>query len=168
MEKSTTLRRNPSREACEGEIKRILMTEVLENGGNYHFRTAADFMDYFESLYPKSNALTKQVQRAVKALNMPKDDKGFFIVNKTPDQFNQEKEITQTFEKAHVSVHPMENIDTIFLSADAPLRSYLVHLLETSQTFQGKYLTLLETCNGILIYTENRHQLLILLNSLIN
>ena len=30
MEKSTTLRRNPSREACEGEIKRILMTEVLE------------------------------------------------------------------------------------------------------------------------------------------
>ena len=75
MEKSTTLRRNPSREACEGEIKRILMTEVLENGGNYHFRTAADFMDYFESLYPKSDALTKQVQRAVKALNMPKDDK---------------------------------------------------------------------------------------------
>ena len=73
MEKSTTLRRNPSREACEGEIKRILMTEVLENGGNYHFRTAADFMDYFESLYPKSDALTKQVQRAVKALNMPKD-----------------------------------------------------------------------------------------------
>ena len=53
MEKSTTLRRNPSREACEGEIKRILMTEVLENGGNYHFRTAADFLDYFESLDPK-------------------------------------------------------------------------------------------------------------------
>ena len=83
-------------------------------------------------------------------------------------RFYQEREITQTFEKAHVSIHSMENIDTIFLSADAPLRSYLVHLLETSQTFQGKYLTLLETCNGILIYTENRNQLLILLNSLIN
>lgn len=168
MEKSSVLRRNPSREACEGVIKRILMTEVLENGANQHFRTAADFMNYFESLYPPSDALTKQVQRAVKALDMPKDDKGFFIVNKTSDQFDQEKEITQLFEKAHVSIHPMEKIDTLFLSADAHLRSYIIHLLETSQTFQGKYVTLMETCNGILIYTENRNQLLILLNSLIN
>ena len=38
----------------------------------------------------------------------------------------------------------------------------------TEEGVQGKYLTLLETCNGILIYTENRNQLLILLNSLIN
>ena len=48
--KSPSLRKNPSRETCEGIIRRILMTEVLEKGKNEHFRTAADFMKYFESL----------------------------------------------------------------------------------------------------------------------
>ena len=55
MERSTTLRKNPSRETCEGIIKRILMTEVLENGSNKHFRFASDFMNYFESLVKKLN-----------------------------------------------------------------------------------------------------------------
>ena len=82
------LRKNPSRETCEGIIKRILMTEVLQHGTNRHFKSASDFLSYFESLYPASDALTKQVQRAVKALDMPKDEKGYFIVNKTIDQFD--------------------------------------------------------------------------------
>ena len=56
MERSTTLRKNPSREAWEKVIKRILMTEVLEHGSNQHFRFASDFMNYFESLYPASDA----------------------------------------------------------------------------------------------------------------
>ena len=79
MEPGTTLRKNPSREACEKVIKRILMTEVLEHGSNKHFRFASDFMNYFESLYPASDALTKQVQRAVKAMDMPKDENGYYI-----------------------------------------------------------------------------------------
>ena len=58
--KSPSLRKNPSRETCEGIIRRILMTEVLEKGKNEHFRTAADFMKYFESLYPASDALTNR------------------------------------------------------------------------------------------------------------
>ena len=87
------LRKNPSREACEGIIKRILMTEILEKGKNEHFRTAADFMSYFESLYPASDALTKQVQRAVKAMDMPKDDTGYFIPNKTTEQLAEEKNL---------------------------------------------------------------------------
>ena len=84
--KSPSLRKNPSRETCEGIIRRILMTEVLEKGKNEHFRTAADFMKYFESLYPASDALTKQVQRAIRSLNMPKDELGYFIPNKTAEQ----------------------------------------------------------------------------------
>lgn len=166
MEHTTTLRKNPSRETCEGIIKRILMTEVLENGCNKHFRFASDFMNYFESLYPASDALTKQVQRAVKALDMPKDENGYFIVNKTSVQVEQESEITQLLKKAEVSIHPMEQIDTVFLSVASHLRSYLVHMLETTDSFRGKYITLVETSNGILIYTENKKQLLILLNSL--
>ena len=166
MERSTTLRKNPSREACENIIKRILMTEVLEHGRNKHFRFASDFMNYFESLYPASDSLTKQVQRAVKAMDMPKDERGYFIVNKTSSQLAQEKEITHLLKNAQVSIHPMEQVDTIFLSVNPYLRSYLIHLIETSETFQGKYITMMETSNGLLIYTENKSQLLILLNSL--
>ena len=166
MEPGTTLRKNPSREACEKVIKRILMTEVLEYGSNKHFRFASDFMNYFESLYPASDALTKQVQRAVKAMDMPKDENGYYIVNKTNAQLEQENEITSLLKNANVSVHPMEQVDTIFLSVVPHMRSYLLHLIETTESFKGKYITIVETSNGILIYTENKNQLLILLNSL--
>ncbi|MBQ2705677.1 MAG: hypothetical protein IJF60_02555 [Agathobacter sp.] len=166
MERSTTLRKNPSRETCEGIIKRILMTEVLEHGSNKHFRFASDFMNYFESLYPASDALTKQVQRAIKAMDMPKDEHGFYIVNKTSAQLENEKEISHLLQNANVSIHPMEQVETVFLSINSYMKSYLVHLLETTETFQGKYITIVETSNGLLIYTENKNQLLILLNSL--
>ena len=75
MSQKNSIRKNPSRETCENTIRRILMTEVLEHGKNKHFRSASDFMKYFESLYPASDALTKQVQRAIKAMDMPKDEK---------------------------------------------------------------------------------------------
>ena len=166
MEYSTRLRKNPSRETCEGIIKRILMTEVLENGRNKHFRFASDFMNYFESLYPASDALTKQVQRAIKALDMPKDENGYFIVNKTAAQLENEKEISHLLENANFSVHPMEQVDTVFLSINSYMKSYLTHLIETTETFQGNYITIVETSNGLLIYTENKSQLLTLLNSL--
>lgn len=166
MEHSTHLRKNPSRETCENVIKRILMTEVLEHGSNQHFRFASDFMNYFESLYPASDALTKQVQRAVKAMDMPKDQNGYFIVNKTSAQLDQENEFTHLLKSANVSIHPMDQAETVFLSAAPHLRSYLIHMIETTQSFQDKYITLVETSNGVLIYTENKKQLLILLNSL--
>lgn len=76
MNQKNQLRKNPSRETCESIIRRILMTELTQNGKNRHFRKAADFMSYFESLYPASDALTKQVQRAVQSLHMPKDAEG--------------------------------------------------------------------------------------------
>ncbi len=91
MNQKNQLRKNPSRETCESIIRRILMTELTQNRKNRHFRKAADFMSYFESLYPASDALTKQVQRAVQSLHMPKDANGFFIVDKTAAQVEQEQ-----------------------------------------------------------------------------
>ena len=58
MNQKNQLRKNPSRETCESIIRRILMTELTQNGKNRHFRKATDFMSYFESLYPASDALT--------------------------------------------------------------------------------------------------------------
>lgn len=162
------LRKNPSRETCEGIIKRILMSEVLQHGSNCHFKNASDFLGYFESLYPASDALTKQIQRAVRALDMPKDENGYFIVNKTTDQFHQETEISRAFSEGGVTINPMENVETVFLSVPPHMRSYLIHLLEESITFSDKYITIMETSNGLIFYTNNKKQLLVLLNSLIN
>lgn len=166
MEQGKRTRKNPSRAVCEETIRRILMTEVLENGSNQHFRFASDFMNYFESLYPASDALTKQVQRAVKAMNMPKDEKGYFIVNKTVSQLEQESEMSHLLKMANISVDPMENVETVFLSVADHMKPYLIYLLETTETFEGKFITISETTNGLLIYTHNKHQLLVLLNSL--
>lgn len=161
------LRKNPSREACENIIKRILMTEILEKGKNEHFRTAADFMDYFESLYPPSDGLTKQVQRAVKSLNMPKDELGYFIPNKTVSQLEAEKEFAYLFSKADAAVFSMEDYRPLFLKTNPEIRAYLLHAIENSPVFKGKFLTAHETAGGILFYTKTPSQLEVLLNSLI-
>ena len=163
----TFLRKNPSRETCENIIRRILMTEILKRKKNEHFRSAADFMSYFESLYPASSALTKQVQRAIKSLNMPKDDFGYFIPNKTTEQLAHEKELFSLLEKAEASVVSLEEYETLFLKADRELCSYLIHVLDNSPLFTGKYLTIQQTSNGLIFYTKNRSQLEILLSSLI-
>jgi hypothetical protein len=89
-------------------------------------------------------------------------------VNKTVDQFEQEQEIRRAFAQADVSIDSMEQIETVFVSAAVHMRTYLIHLLEESVTFEGKFLTILETSNGLLIYTNNKKQLLVLLNSLTN
>lgn len=163
----TTSIKNPSRKTCEGIIKRILMTEILEKGKNEHFRSAADFMNYFESLYPASDALAKQVQRAVKSLNMPKDEFGYFIPNKTTEQLEQEKELQYLFRKADASVFSMEEYKPLLLKTNASAASYLLHVIENSPVFEGKFLTAYVVSNGILFYTKSPSQLEILLNSLI-
>lgn len=160
-------RKNPSRETCESIIKRILMTEVLEKGKNTTFRSAADFMNYFESLYLPSDALTKQVQRAIRSLNMPKDELGYFIPNKTAEQLEQEKEMRYLFDRADAAVYPMDEYKPLFLKANPKLTAYLLEVIASSPLFDGKYLTAQITLNGILFYTKNPSQLEILINSLI-
>lgn len=163
---ATHLRKNPSRADCESIIQRILMTEVLQHGQNRHFKRAADFMNYFESLYPASDALTKQVQRALQALDMPKDADGYLIANKTAGQFAQEQRIRQLLSDAHARIDGMEQAETVFLEIPPHLQAPILHEIEHSLTFQGKYITIVPTTGGLLFYTDNRKQLLILLESL--
>lgn len=164
---SETPRKNPSRETCENIIRRILMTEILEKGKNEHFRSASDFMRYFESLYPASDALTKQVQRAIKAMDMPKDDNGYFIPNKTTEQLSLEKELCGLLKKADACVYTLENYTPVFLKAAPETTAYLTHLLESSPAFAGKFLTIVPASNGLILYTDKPGPLTVLLNSLI-
>lgn len=167
-ENKTVLRKNPSRAKCEDIIRRILMTEVLEKGTNEHFKNASDFLTYFQSLYPASDALTKQVQRAVKSLNMPKDEKGYFIINKTESQLNQDKEISFLLKKTSSVITPLEEYETLFLKVHGDSKDYLFKLLSESDTFSDKVLTMINASNGIIFYTKSKQQLEVLLNSLIN
>ena len=159
-------RRNPSRKECEDIIRRILMTEVLEKGTNEHFKNATDFLGYFQSLYPAGDSLTKQVQRAVKAMNMPKDDKGYYIINKTEEQLVQEKELSYLLKKTHATAVSLSSCETLFLQVDSSYKDYLLKLIEDSITFSDKYVTIVNTSRVLLFYTEKKQQLKILLESL--
>lgn len=167
MKQQTRLKKNPSRETCESIIRRILSAEIKERGKNEHFRQASDFMSYFESLYPASDSLSKQVQRAIKAMDMPKDENGYFVINKTHTQVIQDQELKHLFQISHASPEDLDGCETIFLKTQEGYSDYLIHLLSTSETFEGQYITMTKTCNGILIYTRNKAELLLLLKQLL-
>ncbi len=161
-------RKNPSRKECEDTIRRILMTEVLEKGTNEHFKNATDFLAYFQSLYPAGDSLTKQVQRAVKAMNMPKDDRGYYIINKTEEQLAQDKELSFLLKKTHASISSLEECETLFLQVDSQCKDYLFQMLQQSLTFSDKYVTIVNSSDGLLFYTKNKTQLKVMLDSLIH
>lgn len=167
MDRNSSLRKNPSRVSCEKTIRRILMTEVLEKGKNEHFKTAADFMAYFESLYPASDGLRKQVQRAIRAMNMPKDENGYLIPNKTAEQLEQEKELAHLFSQANAELYSMEDCVPLFLKVNPEVITHLIHEIEKSPVFKNKYLTIQKTFNGLIFYTNSPSKLQVLLNSLI-
>lgn len=154
MDELNTLRKGPSRAECEKQIRRILITEILQNGSNRHFKKAADFIKYFESLYPASDSLNKQVQRAVKAMNMPKDDGGFFIIDRTPEQIKQDTLLTEILTTSHATTCDISACQPFFLEMDEVHVAYTMHLIENSGSFADKYTTMLPTKNGILFLTE--------------
>lgn len=152
--------RNPSREACEKIIRRILVTEVLEKGRNTQFRNAASFMNYFESLYPASPGLTKQVQRAVRSMDLPKDENGYYLINKTGSQVAEDKEMRSLCEKYQVTVEDLSDCERLFLKVHASCRHYLMEQLLNSKTFSDKIVTIGETGNGLILYTRQKQRLL--------
>ncbi len=160
--------KSPSRKSCEETIRRILMTEVLENGRNVHFKNAMDFMNYFESLYPPSAGLVKQVQRAIKAMDLPKDEEGFLLIDKTKTQLKQDAEVSHLLKRSYAQIVELSEYETLFLALSPEYKSYLLKLIEESATLKDKYITILDTSEGFIFYTKNKSALAILLNSLIN
>ena len=89
-------------------------------------------------------------------------------MDKTAAQVEQEQCLGKLFADANVSLHPMEQVETVFLSVPSHMQELLLHTFEQSDLFAGQILTIVRTCNGLLIYTEDKKQLLLLLNRLIN
>lgn len=168
MSMNNKSKRNPSRETCETIIRRILTTEVSEKGTNAHFRQAADFMSYFESLYPASDALTKQVQRAIKSMDMPKDDNGYFIINKTKEQLAQESELKHLMQQGEFLLNPMEHCETVFIKAPTASLDYLIYQLSNWDLLKDNYITMIKSFNGVLIYTQDKSTVLSIIDSIID
>lgn len=156
LTKPTRVRINPSRSTCEEIIKRILQTEEKENGSNIHFKNATDFMSYFESLYPSGPALTKQVQRAIKSMDLAKDDNGYFLINKTKNQQIKEKELSRALRKTKSYFDTEIALQTVLLHTTDSYKSYLLDLLKESDSISRLYTTAIETSNGILFLTPDR------------
>ena len=167
MTKPTRVRVNPSRATCEEIIRRILTTEKTENGGNHHFKTGADFMTYFESLYPSGPALTKQVQRAIRSMGLAKDEQGYFLIDKTKDDQAAENELSALLKKTSAAVSSLGNCETVLLSAEPEHRSYLASLVSDTKSLKPLYHTIIETFDGILFLTSDAVALQNALNRLI-
>ena len=166
--KPTKVRVNPSRAKCEMIITRILSTELKENGKNIHFKNAMDFMTYFESLYPAGSALTKQVQRAIKSMDLAKDENGFFLLEKTKSQLADEKELSAIMNKTHARISPQVGFDVVFLEADAAYKPYLAQLLSECESLRPYFITIIDTIDGLLFLTANRKLLSDALSQLID
>jgi len=157
--------KNPSRKSCEQTIKKILTREFEEFGENRHFKQASDFMVYFESLHPASSSLTKQVQRAVNSLNLPRDENGYFMINKTAEEYAAERELKHLLIKA--SLENLSNATPILLKLESWKCKYVMHLLESNSYVNSLSQSIAETSNGILIYTTDPDKLLSYLSSFI-
>ncbi|MCR5677746.1 MAG: hypothetical protein K6G13_06955, partial [Agathobacter sp.] len=154
-----SLSKSPSRKVLEESIRRILMTETLQEGTNRHFKSAKDFMPFFESLYPATDALTKQVQRAIKAMDMPRDEKGYFIIDKTRAQLEKDKELSRMLQKTESEVVELSGLEVVFLKTSSSYKDYLRQLICESETLKDKYITVADSSNGLLFLTSNKHLL---------
>ena len=161
-----TKKRTPSRAECEAIIKKILTTEAQARTVNSTFKRPSDFMGYFESLYPPSAALTKQVQRAIAALDMARDSKGYYIINKSKEQSNQDNDIRRLLTEAQYSVDPLETDSTVFLKIEGSFVDFVLHKLADSITMKPYITTMVPCYNGILIYTKDKEKVIELFNSL--
>jgi len=164
---SNRIKKNPSRETCEAAIQRILLADIAANGSNIHFKKATDFMPYFESLYVPAPALTKQVQRAIKHLNLPKDENGFYVIGKTKDQLQADEELKSLFHEGNFSVANAGNASIVSIKAPDWSKDYLIHKLMSNPSIMQMVITMVKSVDGVVIFTENPDKLKHYINNLL-
>ena len=165
MNTSSLTKTNPSRKECEDIIRHILQQEVEHRKRNCHFRHSVDFLPFFESLYPSSVRLAKQVQRAVHSLNLPKDSNGFYIINRSEEELSLESHLICFFqyEKATLNKrsHP-EYSEILCLKIDPAALVYCKERLTEYFQFSIPDLALWSESSELYCYSSNLHELEIL------
>jgi len=161
------IKKNPSRETCEAAIQRILLADIAANGSNIHFKKATDFMPYFESLYVPTPALTKQVQRAIKHLNLPKDENGYYVIGKTKDQLQSDEELKGLLHEGDFSISHTGSVSVVIIKSPGFACDYLIHKLKSNPAVNNMIITMVKSIDGVVIYTGNPDKLSNYLNNLL-
>ena len=155
---SSNPQKNPSRKTCEDIIRRILTAEAEQSASTRHFKHASDFIHYFESLYPPSPGLTKQVQRAVQSMRLAKDSNGYFMIDRTKEDYAMEQEIANLFSDIQPII--LNHATPIFFNIPAGKRQYFLHLIHSNSNLKQMFTTALETYNGVIVYTDTPDEFL--------
>ncbi|MCI9020631.1 MAG: hypothetical protein HFH32_07820 [Eubacterium sp.] len=121
-------------------------------------------MLYFESLHPASPSLTKQVQRAVNSLNLPRDENGYFIIHKSAEEYQAEQELSTLLKQSSIS--DLSSCTPILIQTESWKSKHIIYLLKKMSEFEKLHETIAETDNGILIYTKYPQDLSALLSGL--
>ena len=99
---------------------------------------------------------------------MPRDERGYFIVNKTSEQFEQDKEISRLLQSSEASLKSLEESEPVLLEVPTELADYLMYTLSSSISLKGHYDTMVKAYNGIIIYTRERSRILSYLQTLLS
>ena len=96
---------------------------------------------------------------------LPKDDFGFFVINKSEIQLDEDKEIERILKRGHADIYKSQ-IESVFLKLEPNVIDYLYDLISSSRSFKDKYITLIKSSDGLFFLTRSSSQLQILLSSL--
>jgi adenylate kinase family enzyme len=92
-------------------------------------------------------------------MNMPKDEDGYFIIDRTPEQMAQDKELQSLFNRAGAQLQSLEDCEQIFIELEPDYVDYLIFQMEESESLRDKYVTIQKTSNGMIIYTREKKKL---------
>ena len=98
---------------------------------------------------------------------MPKNERGYFIINKSAEQLDQDGELSSMLKRTNSHISSLDECETLYLQVDSQYKDYLLQLLDESVTFQDKYETIINSSRGLIFYTRNKPQLQVLIESLI-
>ena len=144
--------KNPSRKSCEQMIQKILSRELEIYGANRHFKHASDFLVYFESLYPPSPGLTRQIQRAVSSMNLARDKDGYYMIHKTVEEYKAEQELSHMLRFSSLS--SLNECTPLLLQTESWQQASVIHLLKSIPKIYALIETLAGADNGVIIYTK--------------
>lgn len=100
-------------------------------------------------------------------MNLLKDEDGFYTLERSEENLRNQEEIRRLF-RSHVKLIPSSDLRTmsfLFLAVESPEKEYLLQLLSREKSLSGKYLTMMDSSNGILFLTEQPDVLLSALSS---
>lgn len=97
-----------------------------------------------------------------------RDERGYFIVNKTSEQFEQDKEISRLLQSGEASLKSLAESEPVLIEVPTELADYLMYTLSSSISLKGHYDTMVKAYNGIIIYTRERSRILSYLQTLLS